>query len=197
MNPYEELEVDVDASDKEIKSAYKKKAQKHHPDKGGDKEKFMMIKLSYDVLSNAKKREKFDKTGDIDEQSKTDSKLEEHLEQLFSAVIQNCNFKGDIITESKALVDSRIASLNSEIKKSKVELRKYQKNRFRMKTENDRNIYLEIIDKNIYILEQKISDAEEEVSICEQIIVELKKYNDEEPQNKEEEQYWRNNFIYR
>lgn len=61
---YKLLEVDKSSSDKEIKTAYRKLAVKHHPDKGGDPEKFKEITRAYEVLSDAEKRSKYDKYGE-------------------------------------------------------------------------------------------------------------------------------------
>lgn len=51
MNPYETLGVEPGASDKEIKSAFKKLAKKHHPDVGGDEQKFKEINEAYSILT--------------------------------------------------------------------------------------------------------------------------------------------------
>ena len=40
MDYYDTLGVSKNASDKELKSAFKKKAMQYHPDKGGDPEQF-------------------------------------------------------------------------------------------------------------------------------------------------------------
>eukprot|EP00930_Biecheleria_cincta_P043322 TRINITY_DN2976_c0_g1_i1.p1 TRINITY_DN2976_c0_g1~~TRINITY_DN2976_c0_g1_i1.p1 ORF type:complete len:311 (-),score=81.01 TRINITY_DN2976_c0_g1_i1:855-1787(-) len=61
---YKLLEVDKNASESEIKKAYRKLAVKHHPDKGGDPEKFKEITRSYEVLSDPDKRAKYDKYGE-------------------------------------------------------------------------------------------------------------------------------------
>ncbi len=64
---YEILGVPKDASDDQIKSAYKKLAIKHHPDKNpGDKaaeEKFKEAAEAYDVLRDAEKRAQYDRFG--------------------------------------------------------------------------------------------------------------------------------------
>jgi len=61
---YQLLEVDKSASEPEIKKAYRKLAVKHHPDKGGDPEKFKEITRAYEVLSDSEKRAKYDKYGE-------------------------------------------------------------------------------------------------------------------------------------
>lgn len=59
-NFYDVLGVKRDASDKEIKTAFRKLAQKYHPDAGGDEAKFKEISEAYDTLSDPKKRKEYD-----------------------------------------------------------------------------------------------------------------------------------------
>lgn len=60
---YETLGVKKDATEKEIKKAYRNLAKIHHPDKGGDEHKFKEISAAYEILSDSKKRELYDKYG--------------------------------------------------------------------------------------------------------------------------------------
>ena len=64
---YETLGVSRDASDDEIKKAFRKLARKHHPDVAKDKaaaeEKFKEINEAYEVLSDPEKRQKYDALG--------------------------------------------------------------------------------------------------------------------------------------
>lgn len=63
---YETLSVKRAAAPDEIKRAYRKLAQKYHPDKsGGDEQKFKEVNEAYAVLSNPKKREEYDRFGHV------------------------------------------------------------------------------------------------------------------------------------
>ena len=68
-DPYKILGIAKSASEKEIKSAYRKLAKQYHPDKNKDdakaKERFSEATSAYDLLSNKEKRRQFDK-GEID-----------------------------------------------------------------------------------------------------------------------------------
>lgn len=62
-NYYESLGVDKNATQDDIKKAYRKMAVKHHPDKGGDEEKFKEVSEAYNVLSDEQKKSNFDRYG--------------------------------------------------------------------------------------------------------------------------------------
>ena len=64
---YEVLGVNRDASDDEIKKAYRKLAMKHHPDRNPDhpkaEEQFKEVKEAYEILSDGQKRQAYDQFG--------------------------------------------------------------------------------------------------------------------------------------
>ena len=60
MNYYEILGVSEQATPDEIKKAYRKLASQHHPDKGGNKDRFQEIQVAYDTLSDNQKRQQYD-----------------------------------------------------------------------------------------------------------------------------------------
>lgn len=59
-NFYDVLGVQKNASEDEIKKAFRKLAVKYHPDNGGDENKFKEISEAYETLSNPDKRREYD-----------------------------------------------------------------------------------------------------------------------------------------
>jgi DnaJ-class molecular chaperone len=57
---YATLGVAKNASQDEIKKAFRRLASQHHPDKGGDTAKFQQIQAAYDTLGDADKRAAYD-----------------------------------------------------------------------------------------------------------------------------------------
>ena len=64
---YKVLGIAKDASEDEVKKAYRKQALRYHPDKNkspGSEDRFKEIAEAYDVLSDAKKKEVYDRFGE-------------------------------------------------------------------------------------------------------------------------------------
>ena len=75
---YEILGLSKNASDNDIKKAYKKLALKYHPDRQGNKsdkekkeaeEKFKEISFAYSILSDPEKKQRYDQFGITDDQA--------------------------------------------------------------------------------------------------------------------------------
>lgn len=57
---YKILGVEKNATPDQIKTAYRKQAMKHHPDRGGDEKKFKEIEEAYRILSDPRQRDSYD-----------------------------------------------------------------------------------------------------------------------------------------
>ena len=60
MDYYKRLGVPRNASQEDIKRAYRKLAMANHPDRGGDNNKFAEINAAYDTLGDPAKRQQYD-----------------------------------------------------------------------------------------------------------------------------------------
>lgn len=90
---YDSLGVRRDADRETIKRAYRKRAQKAHPDRGGDAEKFHVIRRAYEVLSDDARRSRYDATGDEGAGAAIDetSQLLNALAQMVLAAIDSAD----------------------------------------------------------------------------------------------------------
>jgi DnaJ-class molecular chaperone len=60
MDYYKTLGVQRTASESDLKKAYKKLSMQHHPDRGGDAEKFKQVSEAYSTLKDPQKRQQYD-----------------------------------------------------------------------------------------------------------------------------------------
>lgn len=68
MDYYSTLGINKNASDDEIRKAYKSKSMKHHPDRGGNEEEFKKINEAYQTLKDPQKKQMYDRYGTSDPQ---------------------------------------------------------------------------------------------------------------------------------
>src|SRR3989344_121957 len=94
---YEILGIDTKASQKEVKSAFRKLARKHHPDVNGDPAKFREIYEAYDVLIDSNKRENYDRLGH--EQYKQEDKRGESSYPSYEEIFEE-HFRRMVSTET-------------------------------------------------------------------------------------------------
>lgn len=95
-NPYEILAIAKDASEAEIKKAYRKLAKKYHPDVNrGNKEaemKFKAVGEAYNILSDKTKRANYDKTAQQKEQEENEDRRKASRQRKASGAPINQEF---------------------------------------------------------------------------------------------------------
>lgn len=64
MSYYDELGVSPAASDEEIRAAFRRKAMRAHPDKGGDADRMARVNKAYETLKDPQRRLTYDLTGE-------------------------------------------------------------------------------------------------------------------------------------
>lgn len=86
---YEILDINETATKKDIKKAYRKKAKTHHPDQGGNSDKFAEINKAHAILIDDKKRKLYDETGQTDEnlKSKIAGAAHDRLSKFFLEIV--------------------------------------------------------------------------------------------------------------
>ena len=107
MDYYNTLGITKSASEADIKTAYRKMAMKHHPDRGGDEKKFKEVTEAYETLSDPQKKQMFDMGVDPNAQHtsyRQGSPFEFHFNTgNFEEVFGNFGFGGRPVRKNKTL----------------------------------------------------------------------------------------------
>ena len=116
MTLYDELELSSDCSQEAIKQQYRILAHRHHPDRGGDEERFKKIKLAYEVLSDTVRRAEYDRTGNFKEDFTIRSEAIERLGNMINHYVPTINTEmEDLILRMRLDVNQAVSVLVNEI----------------------------------------------------------------------------------
>ena len=121
-NLYEELGLKKNATKSEIKSSYRSLVKQHHPDAGGEKERFLAIQNAWETLNDPIKKEQYDKN--FFSSSASFDSLNENWEDKFNSKKYNSSIKDkevetwikEIYSPINRLISQIIKPLNKEIK---------------------------------------------------------------------------------
>ena len=121
-NFYKELGLDKNATKIEIKSSYRSLVKQHHPDAGGEKERFLAIQNAWETLNDPIKKEQYDRNF-FSSNSSFESLKEDWEEKLNSKKYNSSNKDKEVETWIKEiyapinrLISQIIKPLNNEIK---------------------------------------------------------------------------------
>lgn len=117
---YEVLGIAQDASPRDIKTAYRKLAARHHPDRaGGDTVRFQAIERAYRILSDPEKRAAYDR-GELKEQASSDISPErQEMIQILSVALEAVLQSG----QTGPLTEQLREGLNGAIEQQKEQIK--------------------------------------------------------------------------
>ena len=121
-NFYEELGLKKNATNSEIKSSYRSLVKKHHPDAGGEKDRFLAIQKAWETLNDPLKKEKYDRQ--FIDSFTFKKEIDNNWEDNFNSKKKNSSIKDkevenwikDIYSPANRLISQIIKPLNNEIK---------------------------------------------------------------------------------
>lgn len=112
MTYYDELGINPDASEEEIRAAYRRKAKQHHPDHGGNPEKMARANKAYNTLSKPIRRLAYDRTGQ-DRPMDADKMATDRLLAMILEWMQADTNSGDLIRDVSIRIDSEQTALRA------------------------------------------------------------------------------------
>jgi len=137
---YDSLGVDKNSSAEDIKKAYRKKASENHPDKGGDNEKMTEITKAYSVLGNEKKRERYDSTGQEQEEP-FDKRFQEFIQRFLLNLIETKNVDStDLIGELKKIAGQNVLGTKQAKKECLAKKKRFEKVLMRLEAKAENRI---------------------------------------------------------
>lgn len=191
MSLYDDLGVSEDASEEQIKKAFKDGAKKHHPDVGGDEAKFKALAKAYDILSDEQKRERYDKTGEESNAKKQtpEEKAKVLAIQIFMNVLDRVETDNVFLfVDPSSAVLKELAEARSHakdfIRKKKNSIKKHE---FLLRRLRKKDSFLVgSINHHIKDCHDNINRAEEDIKVID-LAIKLAEENDFDLDEKPEE----------
>lgn len=171
---YDTLGVKEDASQEEIKKAYKKKASKCHPDKtkGKTTEEFKELTIAYEVLKDKEKREEYDDNDGIDDS--VESRANQVIAQIYIELLEKSDYRlKNYFVEIKQALDnsSRVCKQDKFKLENKIEKLEY----LIINTKADK-VFIKLITRKLKENKAKVEQADQALTIFNKALKLLKVY---------------------
>jgi curved DNA-binding protein CbpA len=120
---YATLGVARGASRDDVRAAYRARSKAAHPDRGGSVEKFRQLVLARDVLSDEKRRARYDSTGDAEETQvdNAEAQLMQCVAQALDAAIGMAAQEGvdpvytDLVKRARDVLRAKIEEIRKQV----------------------------------------------------------------------------------
>lgn len=176
MNLYQILDVAHDATQEEIRDAYRKMRSSAHPDKHGDASMFIRIQKAYDVLSDEKRRMEYDATGNTD--AINDSKAQTTLIEMITSTINNLNpdQQNPLLIVRSGIIASR-AQIQAKIKHYEASIARHEKFCKRIIRKNGKENFLtQSLQHGIELMRKQIAECVMQIAMGEEMLVILDEF---------------------
>lgn len=151
MTLYEELELTPDCSFEDIKQQYRTLARIHHPDLGGDEEKFKRIKFAYEVLSDPESRKQYDETKTTTGPINKRTEAIQELANIFNNIMANFDVNNNLIHLMNEEVNRVIVRVHADITMCEKYISKLEtvSEKVKVKNQNEDNIIESFVNQQI------------------------------------------------
>jgi len=180
---YDLLGIAPSASPAEVKFAYRMVAKRHHPDLGGNPDRFVALTQAYDILSDPGRRQIYDETGQFDAAAAENRQRD--LIVTLSSALERVLSKSrlpiestDLVGEMRRLVDAGRLILAEELAELQARLASLEKARDRIRRKDNReNLFLLVIDTQIANLREAETSKRQVHDAQKRALEELERYD--------------------
>lgn len=178
-DPYKTLGLNDAATDKEVKRAYKKLAQKYHPDRcRGDEDVFKSIKQAYEQIIK----------GTTEPDNKIAAALTD-LSILFHEVIRECfdlqPHYVDLISKARNNLQNKVNEITNKETQAKATMDIYTRLKGRMTTKSELNTFEMFLDHVINEINAELKKLESQLihlKLMKEMLVDYKFRFDKKPE---------------
>ncbi len=176
---YDILGTTKDATQEEIKEAYRNQAKLHHPDKeGGSHEKMEQINKAYEILKDPTSRKRYDETGSTEKIPEFNVRFKAFIQDIFMKLVDARDVK---TTDLIGAFADHMEKMIKDWTKTKKDYRKRADHlklvveRLRSKTEYDP--FKEVVQMNIDGLEQTLKMIDIDIEFVKECKERLKNHS--------------------
>lgn len=172
---YAILDLLKDATQEEIKAAFRELSKQHHPDvKGGDHQKMIDIAEAYKVLSNPQKRAHYDSTGKM-KFDEFDSKFINYVGSIFMSMLEQMGETDNPIEEFRRFNLDKIYKSQMSILQVEVKKRQLEKTLEKISSKSN-GIIMMVINGEIDSLSKSIINIKEDIAFLEKVEEVIQEY---------------------
>lgn len=170
MNYYEILGVSENCSQADIKKAYRAKAQKIHPDKGGNKEEFEKLLEAYNCLKNPQSREYYDvhKSAPNHRPFDVDSEIAAILREIIAD--ERTMRQGNLVSAIQQEIRNRISNINMKMISAMKVMEMLENNKERIHTEDGEVKFDFVFQGVIHQIDDVVKDMKKSIEQLEEVL---------------------------
>jgi curved DNA-binding protein CbpA len=181
MSHYETLGVGPDATQDEIKQAYRLKARDTHPDReGGDGGAMVLINQAYAVLGDPDRRQSYDAGGSGNKAADLDEKIAKGLVVVIGQALEK---SGNMVANATKILNHERGAAAGRIAENNMLISRAAKRRALISAEEapSGNVAHLLLDQKIQGLNRDIAQLEAHLEVLTGIEAELAHYSDAQP----------------
>jgi curved DNA-binding protein CbpA len=177
MTHYDQLGIKPDATEAEIKKAYRARARAKHPDKGGTAEEFAPVAKAYEVLSDPERRLLYDATGK-DQRTPIKKEVEQILLHLFNeALAQDADIA--VLKYVRHKVETGKSRITQGLKEIETRRSKIAAKRDKIKTTHETNYAHMVIDGELRGLDAQEAELNHQEEVRKAVLATLDGYEED------------------
>lgn len=184
MNHYEVLGVDRNATQDEIKKAFRRQAQAIHPDRDpdGDPDRMARLNKAYETLMDERRRADYDLTGNDGNPNPLEFRMHQKLMEIFASLLSS-GLTDHFIKHAEAKIKLTIRESQGLQEQISLERAKViaLKKKVKLKNKNAKkqNAFHLLIDAQLEKIDKHIAAVTDDIVLLEGALVLLEDYDEE------------------